>query len=154
MRVTGSQAFGRRGDLRLGVTSSELTYDERLEPGGTSRYRHRLWSVAGESMLRFPRYGPGTLDEIDIGLGAAFDRSTYPLSGGKPALGARNEWGGRAGVSALLLDGHVSLHASGSRRTLPVAARAVLGIAGPLRPQPGPAPRAAGGVRGRDHAAR
>jgi iron complex outermembrane receptor protein len=154
MRVTGSQTFGRRGELRLGVTSSELTYDERLEPGGTSRYRHRLWSVAGESMLRFPRYGPGTLDEIDIGLGAAFDRSTYPLSGGKPALGARNEWGGRAGVSALLLDGHVSLHASGSRRTLPVAARAVLGIAGPLRPQPGPAPRAACGVRGRDHAAR
>jgi iron complex outermembrane receptor protein len=59
MRVTGSQTFGRRGELRLGVTSSELTYDERLEPGGTSRYRHRLWSVAGGVHAALPALRPG-----------------------------------------------------------------------------------------------
>jgi iron complex outermembrane recepter protein len=116
MRILGTQTLGRRADLRLAVTSGDLTYDERLQPGGTSRYRHRLWSVAGESMVRLPLAGGGALEEIDLSLGGAFDRSTNPLAGGKPALGPRNQWGGRAGVSARLAGGAVTVHAGASRR--------------------------------------
>lgn len=143
MRVTGTQTFGRRGDLKLGVTSSELTYDEHLSPGGSTRYRHRLWSVAGESVLRFPRHGGGALEEVDVSVGAAFDRSTYPLSGGRPALGARNEWGGRAGASALLFDGHMTLHASGSRRArFPSLRELYSGALGRFDPNPDLKPEA------------
>jgi iron complex outermembrane receptor protein len=116
MRIMGTQTFGGRADFRLGVTSGDLTYDEHLRPGGTSRYRHRLWSVAGEAMVRLPFAAGGMLDEIDLSLGGAFDRSTNPLAGGKNALGPRNEWGGRVGVGTLFADGAVTVHASASRR--------------------------------------
>ena len=115
LRVMGSQTLGRRADLHLGATSSDLTYDESLDQAAPSRYRHRMWSLAGETMVRLPRAG-GTLEEVDVSLGGAFDRSTYPLAGGKTALGPRNEWGGRAGVSALFAGGRLALHASASRR--------------------------------------
>lgn len=155
LRAIGTQTLGRRGDVRVGVTSSELTYDEHLSPGGTSRYRHRLWSVAGETTLRFPRRGAGALDEVDVGLGAAFDRSTYPLSGGRPALEARDAWGARAGVSALLLDGRMTLHASASRRArFPSLRELYSGALGRFDPNPGLRPEALtaleGGVTLRD----
>lgn len=137
MRMLGTQTFGRRADLRLGVTSSELTYDEHLQPGGSSRYRHRLWSVAGESMVRLPLAGGGVLDEVDLSLGGAFDRSTNPLAGGKTALGPRNEWGGRAGVSAQLADGAVTVHASASRRArFPSLRELYSGALGRFEPNP------------------
>jgi iron complex outermembrane receptor protein len=138
MRIMGTQTFGRRVDLRLGVTSGDLTYDEHLQPGGTSRYRHRLWSVAGESVVRLPFANGGVLDEIDLSLGGAFDRSTNPLAGGKTALGPRNEWGGRAGVSALLADGAVTVHASASRRArFPSLRELYSGALGRFDPNPG-----------------
>jgi len=143
VRAIGTQTLGRRADLRIGVTSSELTYDEHLSPGGTSRYRHRLWSVAGETTLRFPAHGTGPFEEVDVSAGGAFDRSTYPLSGGKSALGPRNEWGGRAGVSALLMDGHMTLHASGSRRArFPSLRELYSGALGRFDPNPGLRPEA------------
>lgn len=116
LRATASQTLGRNADLRLGVTSSELTYDETLTPGGTSRYRHRLWSVAGETVVRRPIAGGGPLDEIDLALGLAYDRSTNPLSGGRPGVPALDEPGARAGLSALFGDGAVTVHASVNRR--------------------------------------
>jgi iron complex outermembrane receptor protein len=141
MRVTGSQTFGRRGDLKVGVTSGDLTFDEHLTPGTTSRYRQRLWSVAGESMLRFPAAHGGILDEFDVSLGAAFDRSTYPLTGGKPGLDPRNEWGGRAGLSALFDDGKLSLHASANRRArFPSLRELYSGAIGRFDPNPGLVP--------------
>jgi iron complex outermembrane receptor protein len=138
MRVTGTQTLGRRADLRLGLTSSELTYDEDLRPGSVSRYRHRLWSVAGESMVRLPIAQGGVLDGIDLSLGGAFDRSTNPLAGGKTALGPRNEWGGRAGVSAQLADGAVTLHASANRRArFPSLRELYSGALNRFEPNPG-----------------
>jgi iron complex outermembrane receptor protein len=138
MRVTGTQTIGRRADLRLGVTSSDLTYDEHLRPGSTSRYQHRLWSVAGESLVRLPIADGGVLDEIDLSLGGAFDRSTNPLAGGKTALGPRNQWGGRAGVSALFADGTVTVHASASRRArFPSLRELYSGALGRFDPNPG-----------------
>jgi iron complex outermembrane receptor protein len=116
LRATASQTLGRNADLRLGVTSSELTYDETLTPGGTSRYRHRLWSVAGETVVRLPLEGGGLLDEIDVALGLAYDRSTNPRSGGRPGVPALDEPGARAGLSALFGDGAVTVHASVNRR--------------------------------------
>lgn len=116
MRAVASQTLGRDADLRIGVTSSQLTYDERLTPGTGSRYRHRLWSVAGEGILRRPVAGGGPLDEVNFALGAAFDRSTYPLAGDKPGIDARDEPGGRAGMSAVFAGGAVTAHASASRR--------------------------------------
>jgi iron complex outermembrane receptor protein len=138
LRILGTQTFGRRADLRLGVTSGDLTYDEHLQPGATSRYRHRLWSVAGESRVRLLLADGGVLDEIDLSLGGAFDRSTNPLAGGKTALGPRNEWGGRAGVSAQLADGAVTVHASASRRArFPSLRELYSGALGRFEPNPG-----------------
>lgn len=137
MRILGTQTLGRRADLRLGVTSGDLTYDERLQPGGTSRYRHRMWSLAGESMVRMPVVGGSVLDEIDLSLGGAFDRSTNPLAGGKTALGPCNEWGGRAGVSARLADGAMTVHASASRRArFPSLRELYSGALGKFDPNP------------------
>lgn len=116
MRVLASQTLGRNADLRVGVTSSELTYDEILDPGATNRYRHRLWSVAGESVVRFPFAGGGPLDELDVAAGVAFDRSTNPLTGDKPGQEALDEPGARLGLSAQFAGGAVVAHASASRR--------------------------------------
>jgi iron complex outermembrane receptor protein len=116
LRVTGTQTLGRNADLRVGVTSSELTYDESLTPGATNRYRHRLWSVGGETIVRHPVRNAGALDEIDLGLGVVFDRSTNPLAGDKPAIGSQDDVGGRLGVSALFGHGAVTVHANVNRR--------------------------------------
>lgn len=116
MRVTANQTLGRNADLRLGVTTSELTYDETLTPGARNRYRHRLWSIGAETIVRRPVRGAGPLDEIDLALGAVFDRSTNPISGDKPGVPALDEPGGRAGVSALFGEGAVTIHASTSTR--------------------------------------
>jgi iron complex outermembrane receptor protein len=138
MRAVGTQTLGRRADLRFAVTSGDLTYDEYLQPGGNSRYRHRLWSIAGESVVRLPLAGGGMLDAVDLSLGGAFDRSTCPLTGGKPALGPRDEWGGRAGLSALLADGALTLHASASRRArFPSLRELYSGALGRFDPNPG-----------------
>lgn len=116
MRVTANQTLGRNADLRLGVTTSELTYDETLTPGARNRYRHRLWSLGAETIVRRPVRGAGALDEIDVALGAVYDRSTNPLSGDKPGVPALDEPGGRVGVSALFGGGALTVHASASRR--------------------------------------
>jgi len=155
MRVQGSQRFGRRLDLDLGVTSSQVTFDETLDQGPTSRYRQRLWSVAGESMLRFPTEGNGLLEEIDLSLGGAVDRSTYPLAGGKPALEGQDEWGGRAGINALMADGAVSVHASVNRRArFPSLRELYSGALGRFDPNPALKPEQLlafeGGVTWRD----
>lgn len=116
LRATASQTLGRHADLRLGVTSSQLTYDEILTPGATNRYRHRLWSVAGETVVRRPFTDGGPLEELDLSLGLAFDRSTNPLAGDKPGVPALDEPGARAGLSARFAGGAVTAHASASRR--------------------------------------
>lgn len=115
LRATATQTLGRNADLRLGVTSSQLTYDETLTPGAANRYRHRLWSVAGETIVRRPVAG-SVLDEVDLALGVAFDRSTNPLSGDKPGQPAFDEPAARAGLSALFAGGAVTLHANVHRR--------------------------------------
>ncbi len=116
MRVSGKQTLGRHADFKLSVTSAQLTYDEALNPGARNRYRQRLWSVAGETMVRRPFEGGGALDEVAFALGGAYDRSTYPLSGDKPGLEGLDEFGARAGLSALFADGAVTAHANVSRR--------------------------------------
>jgi iron complex outermembrane receptor protein len=138
MSVRGTQTFGRRADLRVGVTSGDLTYDEHLRPGGSSRYRQRLWSIAGESVVRLPVGGGGPLREIGLSLGGAFDRSTTPLTGGRPPLDPRNEWGGRTGASATLAHGAVTVHASASRRArFPSLRELYSGALGRFDPNPG-----------------
>jgi iron complex outermembrane receptor protein len=155
VRATGTQTFGRRGDLRIGVTSGEVTFDERLNAGPLTRYRQRVWSVGGESVVRFPRAGHGVLDEVDVSAGLAFDRSTYPLSGNAPGLGANIEWGGRLGASALLADGRVTLHAGATRRArFPSLRELFSGSLGRFDPNPNLEPEklvaAEGGVTLRD----
>lgn len=136
-RATGTQTFGRRGDLRIGVTSGEITFDERLDGAPAVRYRQRLWSVAGETVVRFPQAAGAWFDEFDLSAGGAFDRSTYPLSGNAPALDARNAWGGRAGASVLLADGHVTVHANATRRArFPALRELFSGALGRFDPNP------------------
>lgn len=138
MRALASQTLGPRADLRVGVTSGDLTYDERLDPGGTSRYRQRLWSVAGETVVRLPVAGAGALEEVDLSLGGAFDRSTYPLAGGKPALDPRQEWGGRAGASAHFAGRRLTVHVSANRRArFPSLRELYSGALGRFDPNPG-----------------
>lgn len=155
MRVQGSQRIGRDLSIDVGVTSSQITFDESLDQGPSNRYRQRMWSVAGESMLRIPMEGTGLLDEIDLSLGAAIDRSTYPLAGGKPALEGQDEWGGRAGINALMADGAFSAHASVNRRArFPSLRELYSGALGRFDPNPNLKPEQLvafeGGVTWRD----
>jgi iron complex outermembrane recepter protein len=137
-RVLATQTLGTLADLRVGVTTGDLTYDERLHPGATSRYRQRLWSIAGETVVRLPLAGAGALEEVDLSLGGALDRSTYPLAGGKPALEPRQEWGGRAGVSAHLAGHRLTLHVSANRRArFPSLRELYSGALGRFDPNPG-----------------
>lgn len=137
MRVTANQTLGRNADLRLGVTSSELTYDETLTPGARNRYRHRLWSVGAETVVRRPIRNAGPLDEIDVALGGVFDRSTNPMSGDKPGVEALSEPGGRAGVSALFSGGAVTVHASVNQRSrFPSLRELYSGALNRFRPNP------------------
>ena len=115
MRLLGDQTLGRRADLRGAFTLVSIRHDESL-PGGDSRYRQRLWSLGGETIVRV--LDPGATPRfLKLSAGAAWDGAETPEAGGKEPLGRLDSWGGRLGLSGGLNDGTTLLHAGVSRRS-------------------------------------
>ncbi|HEX5829850.1 MAG TPA: TonB-dependent receptor [Gemmatimonadaceae bacterium] len=129
-RAWGTQALGDIAQLAMAATIAEVRYDERLDEDPTARYRQRLWSVATEASA--------ARGSARFAIGAALDGASTPQSGGRPALGARQAWAGRLGVSTLTgPGGRVRLHASlSSRARFPALRELYSGALGRFEPNP------------------
>lgn len=115
MRLLGDQTLGRRADLRGAFTLVSVRHDEAV-PDGAFRYRQRLWSLGGETIVRV--LDPGARPRfLKVSAGGAWDGAQTPESGGREPLGSLDSWGGRLGLSAGLDDGTTQLHAGVSRRS-------------------------------------
>lgn len=115
MRLLGDQTLGRRADLRGAFTLVSVRHDEVL-PDGAFRYRQRLWSLGGETIVRV--LDPGARPRfLKLSAGGAWDGAQTPETGGKEPLAGLDGWGGRLGLSAGLDDGTTQLHAGVSRRS-------------------------------------
>jgi iron complex outermembrane receptor protein len=113
-RLIGDHTLGSRADLRAAFTVADISHHEFL-PDGEARYRQRLMSAGGESVIRLIDRDEG-LQSLRLTAGAALDVGSTPESGGREPLGTLEEWGGRVGVSAVLGGGATLLHAGISRR--------------------------------------
>lgn len=115
VRLLGDHTLGGSADLRSSFTYADIVHDENID-GDLATYQQRLWSLGGETIFRLLEYGTGALSSLQLSLGAAIDRATTPQTGGRTPLGGLTDWGARAGLSAVLSDGDVLLHAGASRR--------------------------------------
>ncbi len=131
MRMRADQTLGGRAELGSAFTYADIRHDELLTPGGAASYRQRLWSIGSELSLRIARNGSR------ISAGAAYDGANTPESGDKPPLGTLHSWGARAGVTSLVVDGRVLLHAGASRRSrFPALRELYSGALGRFEPNP------------------
>jgi len=115
VRVLGDHTLGGRADLRTAFTYADILHDEDID-GDLATYEQRLWSLGGETIFRLLEYGSGALSALRLSVGGAIDRATTPQSGGRMPLEGLTDWGARAGLTAVLADGDVLLHAGASRR--------------------------------------
>ena len=121
LRLLGDQTLGGAADLRGAFTLAEIRHDEFLPeyeslPDKKARYRQRLWSLGGETVLR-PIERGSTLRFLRFSLGGVWDACETPEAGGKERLGRISAWGGRMGVTAGLHGGATRLHAGISHRS-------------------------------------
>jgi iron complex outermembrane receptor protein len=115
LRLLGDHSLGERGDLRTAFTYAGIRHDETIDDE-FREFEQKLLSVAGETVWRLvDRPGSG-VSALHLSFGGAYDRATTPLTGGLESLPAIDDWGARAGLSALLNDGGTIVHASASRR--------------------------------------
>lgn len=115
VRVLGDHTLGGRADLRTAFTYADILHDSDID-GELATYQQRLWSLGGETVFRLLENGGGAVTALQLSLGAAIDRATTPRTGGRTPLAGLTDWGARAGMSAVLSDGDVLLHAGVSRR--------------------------------------
>lgn len=115
LRLLSDHTLGPRGDLRAAYTWSDIRH-EVTEGGPASSYRQTLSSLGMESVWRLLDPASGPVRLVRFSLGGAWDRGNTPRTGGLPSLGVLDEWGARAGLTALLGDGQTLLHAGVSRR--------------------------------------
>ncbi len=129
-RLLADHLLGGHGILRGAFTFSEVNHDERVPPDPEATYRQRLWSLGSEVALSLP----GTA-RLDVGL--VWDGADTPETGGRPALGRLDAWGGRLGVSTLALEERLRLHASLNRRSrFPALRELYSGALGRFIPNP------------------
>jgi len=115
LRALRDHTIGDRGDLRTAFTYADIRHEETVD-GEFREFEQKLLSLAGETVWRLvDRQGAG-LSSLRLSFGAAYDRATTPVTGGLESLPAIDDWGARAGISALLSNGDMILHASASRR--------------------------------------
>jgi iron complex outermembrane receptor protein len=114
VRVLGDHTLGSHGDLRAAFTWADINHDATVD-GSLSTYRQRLTSLGGETVWRLVEDG-GPLDALRLTVGGAWDRGDTPETGGLPSLGVIDDWGARAGLTALVRNGATLLHAGVSRR--------------------------------------
>ncbi len=110
-RLLGDHTLGERGDLRMALTYADVSHDEVIDSAPAASYRQRLWSLAAETDWRMPWSVP-----VRVSVGGAADGADTPESADKPALARLWNWAGRAGVTAVLLEGRAIAHASSGRR--------------------------------------
>ena len=116
-RLLGEHRFDWGPEARTALTFARVSHDEAFHPGERSAYEQRLWSLGTEVEI-------GSDDILGSGvgltrwtLGASIDGADTPLSGDKKPLDVLWDWGARAGVSRVIADGGILLHAGVSRRT-------------------------------------
>ncbi len=115
VRALGDHTLGGRADLRTAFTYADITHDADID-GELSTYEQRLWSLGGETIFRLVDGSAGPLTALQLSLGGAVDRATTPRTGGRTPLDGLTDWGARAGLTGVLSDGNVLLHAGVSRR--------------------------------------
>jgi iron complex outermembrane receptor protein len=114
-RLLGDHTLGRRGNLAAAFTLADIDH-EAIVDGQSAGYRQRLMSVAGESTWILVETPSASLATLRLSLGGAWDRGWTPRTGNLPATGTLDDWGARAGVSAILAGGTTLIHAGVSRR--------------------------------------
>ena len=116
-RLLGDHRFDWGPEARTALTFARVGHDEAFHSGEELAYEQRLWSLGTEVEI-----GSEDILRSDVGLtrwtlGASIDGADTPLSGDKEPLDALWDWGARAGVSRVIADGNLLLHAGVSRRT-------------------------------------
>ena len=116
-RLVGDHTLGR-GTIRSAFTWAETRHVERIDPGETSRFRQRLFSLGVEvEQPLISRLGSGDLfSDIRATLGGSLDRASTPETGGREARDPFDAWGVRVGASSRLGSGDARLHVGVSRR--------------------------------------
>ncbi len=106
------------GTVRAAFTWADTRHVETLDPGGESRFRQQLWSLAAEAEQPLGRQSEdtGPFSDLTLTAGLSLDRASTPETGGREASDPLVDWGARVGASALVAGGTTRLHAGVSRR--------------------------------------
>lgn len=114
VRLLGDHTLGSRGDLHTAFTWADINHDATVD-GTLNTYRQRLMSLGSETVWGLVE-GDGAVQALRLSLGGAWDRGDTPETGGLPSLGVLDDWGARAGLTALVRGGTSLLHVGVSRR--------------------------------------
>lgn len=114
-RLLADHTLGPRGNLAAAFTLANIDHDAIVD-GLAAGYRQRLMSVAGESTWMLVETPAASLATLRLSVGGAWDRGWTPRAGDLPATGTMDDWGVRAGLSAIFAGGATLVHAGVSRR--------------------------------------
>ncbi|MEZ4415868.1 MAG: TonB-dependent receptor [Gemmatimonadota bacterium] len=115
VRMLGDHTLGRFGDLRAAFTYADINHDATTD-GELREYRQQLTSLGVETIWKLVDASDGAIEALRFSVGGAFDQGKTPETGGLPSLGTLDDWGARAGLSAVVNDGRTLLHMGASRR--------------------------------------
>lgn len=115
LRLVGDHTLGARGDLNAAFTFADIHHDATTD-GDLLEYQQRLLSLGAETVWRLLDTPDRTIESLRLSVGGAYDRGTTPKTGGLPSLGTLDDWGARAGLSAVVNDGGTIVHVGASRR--------------------------------------
>lgn len=115
LRLLGEHSLGERGSLASSLTFAEIDHEETVD-GERRDFRQELLSLAGETEWRLVDDPARTVGRLVFSVGGAYDRAIHPETGGVEGLGTVEDWGARAGLSALVDDGSTLVHLGVSRR--------------------------------------
>lgn len=131
LRLLGDHTLGARGELRGAFTYADISHDEVLTPGGSNRYRQRLWSLGTETEWRLDGDAHTRLT-----LGVAVDGGDTPETGDKPPVAALHDVGYRAGITSLLGSGFLVHGGVSHRSRFPSLRELYSGALGRFEPNP------------------
>lgn len=114
-RLLGDHSLGARGNLAAAFTFADIDH-EAIVNGESALYGQRLTSLAGETTWLLLEAPSASIATLRLSVGGAWDRGWTPRTGNLPASGTLDDWGARAGMSAILNGGGTLFHAGVSRR--------------------------------------
>ena len=136
-RLLGDHLFDWGPEARTALTFARVSHDEAIHPGEKLAYEQRLWSLGTEVEIGSDDILRSGVGLTRLTLGVSIDGADTPRSGDKEPLGALWDWGARAGVSRVIADGSLLLHAGVSRRTrFPSLRELYSGALGRFQPNP------------------